>query len=249
MTTGILALGTVLMVLATQRAVWYGLKQGFAAPRCVIVSTVTFLGLLIFTLVMTSLVLQQNVLALWRQGFETSLRASVDFYQELGWEVDEIERAAALIRRFFLDAIVGWVAVMAAAFSTFSYFLQRRLAPDLPGSQMPLTPFSRWTAWEKMIWVLLAALVFLGLGARGLSGPGWLGLNALIVMGSIYLVVGLSVIIFYFNQKNIPPALKIGAVLIMGLVPALLIFVVLLGIFDTWWDWRRLKKTPDHPAA
>lgn len=248
-TTGLLALGTVLMVLAAQRAVGYGLKHGFTAIRCVMVSSLTLFGLLIFTLVITSLATQQNVLSLWAQDFELSLSASVEFYQSLGWNLEEVERAAGLIRRFFLEAILGWLAVAILAFSAASYFVQRRLAPRSPGAAIPVAPFSHWAAPDKLIWVLLSSLVLLGLGTRGMAILDWLGLNALIVVASIYLVIGLSVIFYYFNKKGLPRALKIGAVLLLGLIPALFTFVVLLGIFDIWWDWRRLKKTPEPPPA
>jgi len=239
--SGILAFFTVLIVLAANRAIWRGLKQGRSPVYCVTLSTLTLLSIFALILIISRLAFQQNLVSLWQQEFEISLQATKAMYLELGLDEMEIQRAVRLVRLLFLEGAVGWVVVLSTALSLVSYLIQRRIFSQFAGTLLPMPVFTRWRISERVIWLLLGALVLVLIGSRGLPWVGWLGLNSLIVLSSFYFIIGIAVMMFFFEKRKVSRPFKILAVVIMGFIPALLIFVTLVGVFDTWWDWRKLR--------
>jgi len=74
------------------------------------------------------------------------------------------------------------------------------------------------------------------------------GLNVLMVMGTIYLLQGFSILAFYFERWNLPRALRAFLYALLFVQQYLALGAVLLGLFDVWADFRRLSKKPVEPA-
>lgn len=72
-----------------------------------------------------------------------------------------------------------------------------------------------------------------------------IGLNIRCTFEALYILVGLGIATFFLNKYNLPIMVKLLAyfVLILGLK-----IVMFVGIFDTWFNFRRLKpiKTPNE---
>ncbi len=103
-----------------------------------------------------------------------------------------------------------------------------------------------WQLPDKLIWVGIccAVLAFFPLGViRSISA------NLLILLSVVYSFQGFSVCVFYMHKWNVP-------ILFRSFVYVMVIFqsfgtIVLLvvGIADTWFDFRKLKKTEDTPET
>lgn len=240
--SGILFLLAIAMLIVANRAIWWGLKQGRSPYQCVGLGTIALLVFYATTLILIRVVFQQDLLGVWQQEFEASLKTSSAIYMEMGWNEVEIKQAVDFIRRVFMQGAAGWSILFSVGFSLVSFLIMRRLYPGLPGAKIPLPPFAYWSVPEKTIWVMLITLSMVVLGSRTDGWIGWLGLNSLIVMGGLYLFVGLAVTMFYLNKRKVPRIVKLMLVLLLGFVPAFMIFIILIGLFDTWWDWRKIRQ-------
>jgi uncharacterized protein YybS (DUF2232 family) len=118
--------------------------------------------------------------------------------------------------------------------------LWRRLGGQPPLPEMKL---AQWKAPEGCIWVLIAS----GIGAF-VPFPGMqiVGLNMLLLVSLIYLVQGLGVMVFYLNRASVPPILRSLAYIMLVIQPLLLLGVAAFGLFDLWFDFRRIGNKQEE---
>ena len=130
----------------------------------------------------------------------------------------------------------SWVNVLA----TVRYSRVRHLAPPFIGE------WSRWKAPEPLVWVVIGSGFSLLVPHIPLKV---VALNALMVLATIYLFQGVAIIGYYLERRNVPRFLRAviyGFVLLQMFATA---SVVLIGLFDMWFDFRRLNPGPkkDEP--
>jgi uncharacterized protein YybS (DUF2232 family) len=228
-------------------AMWLGLRQGQKPVPCITLGTLTLLALMALAVLIASGWNPAYLLVRWQQEFESSLNLTAVFYRQWGWPEAEVQRALQLVTRLFWEGALGWVVVTAMGFSLAGYGVLRAAAPQLPGALHAWPPFRRWSAADGLVWLLLGALCLKLLSGRLPAVYNWAGLNLLIVLASVYLVIGLAVGLFYFGKKEVPRLVKILILSALVLMPSLWLLLSLVGVLDTWWDWRRLR-TEGHPA-
>ena len=129
----------------------------------------------------------------------------------------------------------------ATATAGFGYGLVRRLVTVPGAGPVPQRSFGSWVVPDGFIWPLLGALGLLLLGSH-VSGPYTLvAWNALVFIGSIYFYGGLTVAAFLLERRKAPRIFLIGLLLAVAVLPMLAALLAVVGVFDTWWDWRRLR--------
>ena len=137
-----------------------------------------------------------------------------------------------------LPGLLGSAAVLLAA--TLSA-LAMGLAARTVGSAPP--PFT-WALPEGLVWAFI--------GAAGATLAPWgpwrgIGLNALVVLLSLYLLQGLAIAGFFFRRLELPRSLRYLAVLLAGMWPPLTVFVVAVligvGLCDVWVAFRSLDAS------
>lgn len=152
--------------------------------------------------------------------------------------------AGTKLRAFLVMAFPGMFfagsLLTAAGYAVFLRALMRRWAAQLGG--VSLEPL-RWELPEPLVWV------FIGAGILYLTGLSWLqavGVNALIVLISLYFLQGLSIAAFLFQRFQLPRFLAALSVLLLLVQPFLTLVVAGVGLFDVWFAFRRLSlpKTP-----
>lgn len=243
-----LSLWLALLILGCSAgALWLGLRLGFRPGACISLGALSLLGLMALALLLASGWNPGALAAGWKQEFETSLSYSAGLYRQMGLPETEVLQALQLVRKLFWEGALGWVATAILGFSTLGYGLLRAAAPALPGAQHDWPPFRKWSAADSLVWLLLGALCLKLLSGRLPAIYSWAGLNLLIVLASIYLVIGAAVGLFYFGRKEVPRLVKILILSALVLMPSLWLLVPLVGVLDTWWDWRRLRSE-ERPA-
>jgi hypothetical protein len=199
-------------------------------------------------LVMINWVFYPGFWALCKNEFEISLASSLQLYQKWGWEAGELKRAAEIVRLVFFEAALGWLVILIMAWTFVMYVGQRHLTEELPGAKVEFVRFTRWPTSERMIWLLMPTLLLLLVGNRFSGWPRWVVINSLLVLGAYYFFMGLAIVFFYLEQRNFARGLKVLVLILMLFFPGFVLFLIGIGIFDTWWDWRRLQ-TPALPEG
>jgi uncharacterized protein YybS (DUF2232 family) len=155
-----------------------------------------------------------------------------------------VAASAPTLRAFLLTTFPALLfagsLLTAAGYVLLVHALARRW-PEPVGGLAP-RPF-RWELPEVLVWA------FIGAGVLYLTGLPWLqpvGLNGLIILGSLYFVQGLSIAAFLFQRFQVPRVLAALSILLLVLQPFLALLVAGVGLFDVWFAFRRLSlpKTP-----
>ncbi|MGO9372633.1 MAG: DUF2232 domain-containing protein [Syntrophobacteraceae bacterium] len=98
-----------------------------------------------------------------------------------------------------------------------------------------------WKTPEFIVWFVIAGglMVLLPVGDLKL-----LGFNLLIVIGTIYFFQGLAIVSFYFEKWKMPFFVKGFVYAVLFLQQFALMATAVLGLFDVWFDFRKLVKKP-----
>jgi len=99
---------------------------------------------------------------------------------------------------------------------------------------------NRWKAPEILVWYGIGSGVFLFLPQTIFKLAG---LNGLIVLMVIYFLQGIAIVSYYFEKKRISVVLKVFLYVLVVVQQFFFLVVVGVGLFDMWFDFRRLKKT------
>lgn len=136
------------------------------------------------------------------------------------------------------------MAALTLAWAVYHRLNRARLGP-------PLAPLRAFRFSDQLVWGFVAGLVMVVV--PGLSALDALGRNLLVLFGGLYLVRGTGVITWYImrmeRRRLVAAFAAIGAALLFGsssLVPALgavfgsvaVVPPLLLGLSDSWMDWR-----------
>jgi hypothetical protein len=140
---------------------------------------------------------------------------------------------------------IAYLSGLLAAVAAYrlSQVLAARLGINLP----PARPFRMWRPWDQLIWILIGALALI-LVSKGLVAN--LAYNLLGVMVAINAVHGLAVVRFGLWRLGVSGWLELLVYVVMLFTAGLsIVLMALLGLMDTWFDWRRLEPATHRVAS
>ena len=189
--------------------------------------------------------LHRTLRTVLRENLEISLKV----YEKVGFSgesLDVLRESAPQIIEMILRilpalAFVGFVAVILINL----FFLYRRF-PDHHALLASTGDIREWKSPEPLVWCFIVSGFSLFL-------PGWgvakaLALNFFLVIAVFYFLQGLAIVAYYFHHKKVPLFLRSLAYALIVFEQFFTIFVVGLGLFDLWGDFRRLKKKDLNPS-
>jgi hypothetical protein len=130
--------------------------------------------------------------------------------------------------------IVGGLVVLANA-ALLRFYLARRDPGWLEGGE-----------FERIRWSPLLAVAFVFAGASvAVADFRPAAYNVLLVLAFFFMLQGLAVAAFYAHRLNGPPLLRAGVVVLVLINPWAPQILSLLGLFDTWIDFRKWAEPPE----
>ena len=168
-------------------------------------------------------------------GYQTALR---DQWRSAGAPEELITQASAMLHSVS-QLYPGLLAIAAIAGLRLAWAWYHRLAVRPLGA--PPTPFRAFAFSDQLIWGWVAAI---GLALLPVPEPWRLvGTNLLLVLGVLYAARGLAVVVTQSGGVAGPVA-AVLSVIAMFLLPFVVGGLTLLGLADTWLDFRRRLATP-----
>jgi uncharacterized protein YybS (DUF2232 family) len=130
--------------------------------------------------------------------------------------------------------ILGGLMVLANA-ALLRFYLARRDPGWLEGGE-----------FERIRWSPLLAMGFVLAGAA-VAVPEFrpVAYNVLLVLAFFFLLQGLAVTAFYAHRLAGPPLLRAAVVVLVLINPWAPQILALLGLFDTWIDFRKWAEPPE----
>ena len=166
--------------------------------------------------------------------FQTAMRRTLS--GSAGWS--EMSRQVSLMADTISLLYPGLLALAAIAGLRLAWAWYHRIADHPVGA--PPVPFPGFGFNDQLIWGWV-----LGLALALLPAPSWApvaGANVLLVWGALYATRGLAVVTF-FGRRTPPVVLVALALITMVMLPFILGGLTIVGLADTWLDFRR-RLTP-----
>lgn len=175
----------------------------------------------------------------WLTFWTRQTGAVVEAYRESGLSperLEDVRQTLMMAGRLIAHMALGILACVALIVAWANQLLARRLSPAAGR-----TPLDTWRAPDRLVWLLIAAGAMMAL----LDGFWfWTGANLVIVLSLIYFFQGIAVLAFWLKKKNAPRLLRVGIYLLVAVEIFLALLVALMGLFDLWFNFRRLGKEP-----
>jgi hypothetical protein len=177
----------------------------------------------------------------WERGdFIAGVAASLEEVAANG-ELPDSEHLIELT----LKLLPGIAYVSLLFVAVLGYRLAQGLGDRLSTPLPAVTPLRQWRLWESCIWVLIAALAGL------LTGEGLvrdLAINLTLVLGLLFATQGLALVRHLMWRLGAQRFLEVLVYTLLAFTSGLsLMFLALLGLGDTWFDWRRIGHRKDEP--
>ena len=134
--------------------------------------------------------------------------------------------------------IFGGLLILANA-TLLRFYLARRDPGWLEGGE-----------FERIRWSPLLAVTFVVAGsAVAVADFRPAAYNVLLVLAFFFMLQGLAVAAFYAHRLNVPPPLRVAVVVLVLINPWAPQILSLLGLFDTWIDFRKWAEPPEARKA
>lgn len=100
-----------------------------------------------------------------------------------------------------------------------------------------------WQLPEKLIWVVIFAGILALLPVPVFKG---VGINSLIMLSVVYTFQGLAITVFFMHKWNVPILLRSFLYVMVVLQSFGTVVLLICGIADIWFDFRKMKKVASN---
>ncbi|MBI5179537.1 MAG: DUF2232 domain-containing protein [Nitrospinae bacterium] len=171
------------------------------------------------------------------------LSEAVETYKKAGIPAEQVEfitQNADSISRWVIRLIPGTAAMgylLMAAMNYVAYRgMQLRWTFLKPAGPADL---GLWSPPDKMVFAFIAGL---GLALVPDEAARAAGINVLIPVMAVYFIGGFCVIRFWFEKVRVPKFLRMAVYLLVLLHPFVIVGVAGTGLFDLWFDFRKIRR-------
>lgn len=218
-----------------------GYRRGYSFGLTVFCAT--GLMLLLGTIIITLTALSRNMgpLQLVLAYFQSNFDVAVHVYGKMGSDPKQVKmfREFTKVLMAVITKTYPSIAIVVTGSVVWLNILISRPLFRATHLRYPFGSMDRWSSPEHMVWGVIAA-GFILLVSKGTLKV--LALNGLIVMVVIYVFHGLSILLFYLNKYRVPPWVRFGVYFLLLFQQIFLFVLGLAGLFDQWFDFRRMNK-------
>ena len=238
------ALSAVAMFAPLGLTLGWGVRRGLAAQWTILVGAVAFLFASIAMITAAGALIHQDVMGDFITGQVKAMQMAMDMQRRLGAptaQVEEMRKLVEMLPQFLRTALPVALALGALLWAYLCYTLARsvlrRVGHPLPGVPAILT----WRLSATLSSIMLWAGAILSLAAIRVPQFGGAALDGMLVNLFVFGFQGVLVGVTWANRRGYPVFIQVlfGFMLLgAGLLPIL--GLAILGMLDTWWDFRRL---------
>lgn len=171
-----------------------------------------------------------------------NLELTMRMYENMGVSQEAIQQLSRSLEQiqYMLVRILPGLVVMSVLFVAWLNLLMGRSLLAARGLPAPsYGPLNQWQSPESLVWLVIGCGVALLLPSRLLK---MIGINALLVLMTVYFFQGIAIVSFFFEKKAFPRILRLILYTLIAVQQVLAIAVIGLGFFDMWLNFRKLNK-------
>ncbi|MCX8092619.1 MAG: YybS family protein [Candidatus Goldbacteria bacterium] len=181
-------------------------------------------------------------------------------YSELYRNLDEIlileEKSGApkeriifiknLFENFIIKTVPSWIICVEFFLIFLNYFVVRIYLMKKYDIDDGMKPFTIWKIDERVIWFLICCLSVFVLDRFFHNDMIFtISLNGTFLLMNLYFVAGLSIVTFFLVKYSVPIFIQFFIYVLILMWSGLSMIIILTGILDTWFNFRKLEKSRD----
>lgn len=217
-------------------------KRRLSVELTVVLPTVVALLSYVFGLHFHAVQLNLGMVAFMEEYVGKNLELTLKLYESVGMSTENIQFFSDNFDRIRHD-LVRLIPAITISLTLIMAWLNLLLSKSLQViSRLQFYDFrslNQWKAPEYLVWFAIGCGLLLVLSGNGLR---LISISGLLVLMVVYFFQGIAIVSFYFEKKRFPRLLKIFMYSIIAVQQILLFFIIGLGFFDIWMNFRKLDR-------
>jgi len=177
---------------------------------------------------------------------QKSMEQALAIYKDMGMDKAQLEMMKESLSNIMdlMKIIFPALLVIASIIDTFlNYILSQLILKRLGYPAKKVPPFSEWRLPRWVVWGFITGIIFLIAGQHyKIEGLTTIGLNLQYFSSMLFLIQGFSVVTFYLKKYKTNNFLISFILLVLFITPFFVGILVWVGLFDVWFDYRRLSR-------
>ncbi len=217
----------------------HGIRNMWSAEKVVGLSSLVLIAIAGFLLALGYIESKGEMIRLLETDLQNAVSSALKQFGTQSVETQALESALLASVPIIVRILPGILVSSALGVSWINLLVARRYCRAAAVDFCLQEKLTYWKAPELLVWFAIAGGIMVLLPDGRLTFPG---MNLLIVLGSIYFLQGIAIAAFYFDKWKMPAFARalIYAVLILQQFASMATAAV--GLFDMWFDFRRIKK-------
>jgi len=167
------------------------------------------------------------------------VQENIKFYQKLPLKKEDItfvvDHEKDIIQSI-LQAFPAIIAIFSAFIIWTNLLLAKKLLLKAGVTFSRLGHLCLWKASDVVIWFFIGSGGLIFIHNKALN---FLGVNVFLITCFVYFLQGLAIVSYIFQIKNVPLLWRYLFYFFIAVQQFLMIPVIALGLFDTWFDFRK----------
>ncbi|TYT73940.1 DUF2232 domain-containing protein [Desulfobotulus mexicanus] len=222
-----------------------GWRQGISKEVFVLKGLLMVLGAGCAAVILLAIGQGTGPLALIEQHVAANLAMTLEIYRQMEMPAETLALFEAAIPRLeytltrLLPAIAAFILIFAAWLNLLA---ARPMARHRKIQVADLGLFRNWGVPPNYIWgMIFAALILM----VPIPLVRIMGVTCLLVLLPMYFLQGMAILAYWFHHRAVPPIIRNALYALMLIQQILFLVVLVIGIFDTWLNFRkRIEKKP-----
>ncbi len=219
----------------------YGFRRQWSSEKIVGLSSLLVIGVAGLFVILAFTETKGQMVRLIEQDLRGAISATLKQLGNSSPETQELESKLLETVPLIVRIIPGVLMACTIAISWLNLLVSRRYCRAAAIESCVSEQLTLWKAPEFIVWFVIAGGLILLLPTGDLKLAG---INLLIVTGTIYFLQGVAIVAFYFEKWKLPRYVKGFVYAVLILQQFLSIATAVLGLFDVWFDFRKLGKKP-----
>ena len=170
-----------------------------------------------------------------------NLELTLELYKNMGMPEENIHMISSSMESFQY-VLIRIFPALAIASTLFIIWTSLMLAKPLLKTRNLFYPdfgqLNLWKTQEYLVWIAIACGILLLIPDKAVR---LIGINGIIILMTIYFFQGMAIVSFYFAKKQFPRLLRFFLYSLIAIWQVILLIVVILGFFDIWFNFRKVK--------
>ena len=213
--------------------------QNGSIEKIVIYPALFIIAAICFYFVYSGFVLSVNPWQLVVKYIAATIQENIKLYSQLPLKTEDINYIKDNEKNIidgFTQIFPSLIIITSTLIIWANFLLGKRILGKAGITWPKFTELTRWKSPELIIWIFIISGGLFFVPNKDIN---FFSLNIFLVTCFIYLLQGLAIVSFFFQNKNVPLFFRYLFYFFIAVQQILMIPIIAVGLFDIWIDFRK----------